>query len=489
MDNEKQVQGAPLDIPEAPIPGPSARPARPARPADAARRANAATPARQQARAGSAGVRPTQAQGRRAPQGNRSGGAKSGVRRAGSQNGKRRPTQEANELPLWLEKVIDWFMELPGRLKQVPGKLLKLVKESWFYRIYFGTVAVALIAIAIGLHWLNGFAADYEAAQPVHVADEVAQMFVSGDYNRIYDLDTSAQALSGGDKAFYVQSLSDVAAGKAVEYMSAFSSNKDELCYNVTLDGSKFASFTLVPSGSTTAHGNTLWQLGTVTTHVALKNEVAPQDPNLAPYRIQVLPEYAVTVDGRALGAADVIRTGIAILPEGFLPSEVTSPTLTEYGFYSEAAEPVIAVTGPDGAALTPREDSDNIWVCGLREDEALKAQYSEAIIRMAQRIAKYTTQDVSRNAALEAVQSGSPAEEIIKKFSNRWAPSHKEESFENMEVSEFYALSDSCITCHVKFDYILTSRRQNDYTYPTEYTFCIVRKGDEGKLYNLVFH
>ena len=118
-----------------------------------------------------------------------------------------------------------------------------------------------------------------------------------------------------------------------------------------------------------------------------------------------------------------------------------------------------------------------------------LTASDSENIMKMARLIAKYTTQDVSRGAALEYVLSGSPAEEKIKKFNNGWAPSHKEERFEDMEVSDFWVLSEDCLVCHVKFTYILTSKRQNDYPYPTDYTFCIRRRNGEGKLYDVVFH
>ena len=34
--------------------------------------------------------------------------------------------------------------------------------SSRFYRIYFAVVAVAVVAIAIGLMWLRGAVADYE---------------------------------------------------------------------------------------------------------------------------------------------------------------------------------------------------------------------------------------------------------------------------------------------------------------------------------------
>ncbi len=475
MEENKNIQQpGPIDIPDAAQP---TRTDSAAKPRPAAAKPKAAAKPGAAAKPRPAGTAPAKK------------GAKKAVKR------KPAPAAQEDDLPVWLQKVVDWAADLPEKLKRLPGKLKTLPGKfrklwgSWFYRVYFPLVALALIAMIIGWRWLDGFAADYESAQPVHVADQVAALFAQGDYDRLYELDAAAQELSGGDRAFYVDSLSQLAAGKSVDCMQAFSSNKDVLNYTVTLDGQKFASFTLVPSGQTTAHNNTLWRLGTVTTHVALESQVTPADPNMAPYRVRALPEYAVTVDGRPLSAEDVTQTGIALLPEDFLPEGVTAPTLTEYGFYSENDVPQIAVAAPDGTALTPVEETPGIWVCGPREDEAMKAQFTEGIVKTAQRIAKYTTQDVSRNAALDNVLSGSPAEETIKKFNNGWAPSHKEERFEDMEVSDFWVLSEDCLVCHVKFTYILTSRRQNNYPYPTDYTFCVLRRNGEGRLYNLLFH
>ena len=480
MQDRQINQAGPVDIPDAEAPSRPAASVTAARP----RSAGAGKPA---AKRPATGAKPASRPGSKRP--------------APGKTAEKKPAKKPvpagdDDLPPWLAKAVDWIADLPGRIRKIPGKLAKLPggfaklwRGSWFYKIYFPVVALALVAMFIGWRWLDGFAADYEASQPVHVADQVAQLFIDGDYNRLYALDASAPDISGGDQAFYVESMNNLTSGRAVDCVSAFSSDKDVLKYNITLDGARFASFTLVPSGQTTAHGNTLWRLGTVESHVMTQTEAAKQDPNQSPCRVRALPEYTVAVDGVQLTAEDVTQTGIAILPDGFLPSGVTAPTLTEYGFFPETEAPQIVVTAPDGTQLTAVEESERIWVCGPREDEALKAQYSENIMKMARLIAKYTTQDVSRGAALEYVLSGSPAEEKIKKFNNSWAPSHKEERFEDMEVSDFWVLSEDCLVCHVKFTYILTSKRQNDYPYPTDYTFCIRRRNGEGKLYDVVFH
>ena len=360
---------------------------------------------------------------------------------------------------------------------------------SRFYRIYFAVVAVALVAIAIGLVWLRGVVQDYEVSQPVHAAAEVARLFESADYDRIYDLDTSAQEMSGGDKALYVDSLNTLAEGKTIAWREAYSDDKDVKKYTVTLDGDKLAGFTLVPSGQTTGHGNTLWKLGQITTYVALEGTEAAGDMTIAPYRVTAPEGYTVFVDGAPLGEANVLETGAAIFPQDFLPASVNAPTMTEYGFFSDSESPALTATDASGAQAEVQPDGDNRWTCPLKQNDSFAQQYGSAIITLAERIAKYTVKDLSRNAVLKNVASDSPAESILKKFSNDWAPPHKTAKVTDAKVSDFYVLSDDCFTCRVEFTFTLRTRRGNDYVYPTAYTFCVIKKKGTGKLYNLTFN
>ena len=111
------------------------------------------------------------------------------------------------------------------------------------------------------------------------------------------------------------------------------------------------------------------------------------------------------------------------------------------------------------------------------------------AIIALAERVAKYTVKDLSRNGIMKDVASESPAETILKKFSNDWAPPHKTATVTDAKVTDFHVLSDDCFTCHVEFTFTLRTRRGNDYVYPTSYTFCVIKQKGVGKLYNLTFN
>ena len=373
--------------------------------------------------------------------------------------------------------------------KKENRKKKKGLLSSRFYRIYFVVVAVALVAIVIGLVWLNGAVADYEVAQPVHAAEEVAALFEEGDWDRIYDLDTSAKDISDGDRGLYVERLTELTDDGDIAWSPAFSSNPDEVKYTVTLEDDKLATFTLVPSGQTTSHGNRLWKLGSITTHVAVEGTEAAGDLSVAPYRVKAPEGYTVTVNGRELTAEDAIATGEAIFQADFLPEGVTAPTMTEYAFFSEEGEPVLSAKDASGKEATVEPDGDSRWVCNLKEDEDFKNQFSSAIVALAERVAKYTVKDLSRNGIMKDVASESPAESILKKFSNDWAPPHKTATVTDAKVTDFHVLSDDCFTCHVEFTFTLRTRRGNDYVYPTSYTFCVVKRKGAGKLYNINFN
>lgn len=359
---------------------------------------------------------------------------------------------------------------------------------SRFYRIYFIAVSVALIAIAIGLIWLHSVVRDYEVAQPVHAARVVAELFEKGDYAGLFAFDTSARDIYEGNEAFYVESLNQLTAGRSIAWRESFSTDPNEKKYTVTLDGDKFASFTLVPSGETTAHGNSLWQLASVTTNVALQGTEEAGDAAAAPYRVTVPADCAVTVNGEALTEKDIVTPAHSFYPEGFLPKSVDGPMMIEYGFFSDEGEPQVAVTDGSGASLAVNRSDDGMsYSCDPPEDAAAREKFTEPILKLAERIAKYTVDDLSRDRI--GIASNSPAETILKKFSNSWAPSHKSTSFLNPQVTEFRVLSDDCLVCHVSFDFVLTSRRENDYTYPTSYTLCVIKRHGKGALYNIIFH
>ena len=388
-------------------------------------------------------------------------------------------------------------------------KKRKSILKSRFYRVYFVVVAVALVAIAIGTVWLRGVLKDYESAQPVYVARDVARMFEERDYKRLYALDTSARQIADGDEAFYLESMADITAGKTVEWSEAFSTDDDVRKYNVTLDGDKFATFTLVPSGEKTARGNRLWKLGEVTTLVT-RQESAPveetpaepepteaveaqpeatPEPEVEMYecRITAPDGYTVSVDDAVLSEANAQVSASALFEDGFLPEGVENPVMNTYVYSSPRKIPTVTVTDATGAPVTAQPDIDKlrVWNCGLTEDAALKEQYGQAAYSLGKSIAKFMSKDGNKRGITKLCLKDSPARAIFDNLANDFATPHTSYDFRNPDVTEFYRLSDTCFTCRVSFDYVLFTK-DGERVFPTAYTFCLVSQGGKGGLYNL---
>ena len=376
-------------------------------------------------------------------------------------------------------------------------KKKKSIWRSTFYRVYFALVALALIAIAIGTVWLQGVLKDYESAQPKYVAQDVARLFENADYDAIYSLDTSAGQFEGGDRALYVDNLRQLTEGRDVAWTAAFSANKDERKYNVTLDGDRFATFTLVPSGETTARGNRLWKLGSVTTLVELQQPEPEPEPEAteAPEvpeqvylcRITVPTGYTVTVDGETLTDQNATATDKPLFEADFLPPGVSNPTMTEYLYDAATQTPQIQVTDESGApaALEVAADRELTWTSPMKSDETYSQQYGKAAVALGRQVAKFMNKDAKKKAIERICAKGSPAEQIFDNLNNTFATPHRGISFKDEAVSDFYVLSPDCFTCRVSFDTILKTEK-GDAVYPTAYTFCVVKDGDEGKLYNI---
>ena len=364
------------------------------------------------------------------------------------------------------------------------------ILHSRFYQVYFILLILCVAGIALGARYLNGVLKDYESAQPRYVAQEAAQLFERGDYETIFDLDSSMRDVPEEDRPYYIGQLESLAAGREVSWTEAYSADEDERRYRVSLDGEKFAEFTLVPSGAQTEHGNRLWTLGTITTFVRIEEpQVAEPEPTPTPVpaitcSITVPSTFTVTVDGRKLDANDVVEADIPIVPDGMLPEGVVAPTMIRYAFLSETGTPEIQMTDWQGRPQTPVEDGAYSWRCDLPQNPELAEQFGENVLEVAQRIARYSAREVSQASVLKYCAKGSPAYENIDNFDSSLGKKPNGSSFENVVVSDFYLYSEDCFSCRVSFDYIPRFGKESK-TYPTAYTLYFIRQGDSGKLYS----
>ena len=353
--------------------------------------------------------------------------------------------------------------------------ILHLLKESWFYRIYFGLLAICAVALVFGLITLNTVMREYEQTRPVHFAQEMLDTLNRRDWTAIHSMDEGAKKLKYETTEQYAQYMNDLTAGKEFTLKSVLSIDENEAKYSLLADGEKFGEMTLAHSGETTKHNFALWQLKSL--------EITAVQSNA--FTITAPSDSTVQVNGLTLGAEDVIESGIPSEAEGNLPDGVTAPTLTKYGVYMFFGEPQeILVTDRNGNVQELTQDDERSWSCGLAYDDSIKEQVESNVITWGRRLAAYTTDDYNKFDLSEACINPSPARTFIRNMENQWAAAHTGYDFQNIQTFDYYVYSNSCFSCRISFDYIVHYSKQ-DKTYPTQYTLYFAKDGGTFKLYN----
>ena len=377
---------------------------------------------------------------------------------------------------------------------------IKRLLQSRFYRIYFGVVILVIALMCVGRVWLGRVLADYESSQPVYVAEDVVGLFEAGDYEKIYTLDASADAICDGDESFYLQSMQKLTDGKTIAWDEAFSPNEDERSYEVTLDGDRFASFSLVHSGETTKYGNPLWELGEVSTLVQLEATPTPTpvptptptptpSPTPVPvHKVQVIvpSDLTVTVDGVKLTNKNAILTTTRLYENILLPKGHKSPAYRKYVYETTNADPVVKATDAKGKKQKLSKTGKYVYGRSIAFNSKLQKKYEEDVVKIAKRVALVTSSDYSVRRILTQCRKNSPAYKMFSEYSNTWGVQHTSTDFKHIKADQFYVVSGKYFTCRVRFDFVLRTVNGRR-SYPTTYNLCFVRSGNGIKLYNLL--
>ena len=353
--------------------------------------------------------------------------------------------------------------------------ILQLIRESWFYRIYFALLAFCTVALVFGLITLHGVMREYEQTRPVHFAEEVLDTLTQRNWAEIREIDEGAKKLRYETADQYAQYMNDLTAGKVFSIKSVLSIDENEPKYSLLLDGSKFGEMILTHSDETTKHNFARWQLKSL--------EITAVQSNA--FTITVPADSTVQVNGQTLGPDDVLESGLPTEANGNLPDGVTAPTLTKYGVYMSFGSPdEIRVTDKNGNAQELTQDDERSWSCGLAYDDSIKDQIESNVVTWGRRLAAFTSDDYSKIDLSNACINPSPARSFIRNMENQWAAAHTGYDFQNIQTYDYYVYSDSCFSCRISFDYII-HYKQGDQTYPTKYTLYFAKDGGTFKLYN----
>lgn len=354
-------------------------------------------------------------------------------------------------------------------------KKAKKRRRSLFYPIYFGLLALAICAFALGLARLWRTLDDYEKALPVHVARAQERMFLERDFEALYAYEDPSR-FPDETKQDYIRYALEQTGGKEITVSEARTGDADLRRYVVKLDGEPFAQYELAPSGQTSAYGSVLWTLASVKTNLVRPSE----------YFVTAPAEARVLVDGEALGEERVLERDLPVARMEYVPANAPKRTCTKYGFSRCFKTPSILVLSPDQVALDLARQPDGGIVAAMNYDDPLKAECEQRVFEIAKLIARYTSDDLDEARMLAHVVKDSPAYKALRAVDTQWFGKHEGYDFADMRSGRYLAAGEDCFVCDVSYRYLIANRDGTVRDYATSYVFCMIREREKWLLYNL---
>ena len=317
-------------------------------------------------------------------------------------------------------------------------------KFPLFYKVYFVVLALAIVAAAVFLWWLNGFLADYEASQPKHVADEVFEKYYkSGDFESLAKKCVDTGSFEGADAvAAYLHGEYD---GKDMTCTTGASKDGTPT-YIVKVGDEKISTFTLRESEKKTSRGWETYEEGDFVLYYGTKSAsvIAPEG-------------YTVSVNGIALADANVTEKDIPGEGDNLLPDGVKGIKYVRYEAKGIINDPAVtAKTAEGGDAEVVFDEAKGEWKAQLKFDSELEKAQTDFVVEAAEAYSKYMSNDAWWGGIKGYFDPESEIYENASTSLTGFVIDHDSVRFDDVKASEFYSYSKDVFSCRVAFTQVL---------------------------------
>ncbi|MBR3928853.1 MAG: hypothetical protein IKJ65_07615 [Clostridia bacterium] len=360
-------------------------------------------------------------------------------------------------------------------------------RKLLFRNIRFSILYLILLAaIGFGFYkvysYIDQSLTAYESAQWRYVAEDMAQMFVDRDFDKLYAYE-DATKLDIETKDDYVHYLNSLTEGTYITYKEVGTREADERKFSVTSNGKSFASFSIKKSGESMDCGLLgvvdLYEFGSVSTDV------------IQPITYQVtLPDYAsLFVNGKAIGSDKIIESGIETFASGHLPDGYPSYTLSTYRFTAALGIPVIEAKDESGNVLVLTETSQDEFTYEFSfMDDELRPIHEKYVTEVAQKMCQFMTQKTSKDSVLRLMKKDSAAAKAINETNAMWLTEAKKHNFRNIRTENYFQYSDEIFSCELYLDYDIVAKNNAETSYPFHIRFFVQKVGNDWKVYDFLY-
>ena len=338
-----------------------------------------------------------------------------------------------------------------------------------FYTLYFMFILVFFVATFFGLQWLQGWLADYQAAQPTTKSQEVFdQLFSHPDWGALYDAAGIEDTPYEGKEQF-VAYMENKVGDSQLTFKETSAGLSGDKKYFVLLGDEKIASFTL--SGQTAAITDIPdWELGGVELFFD-RSET---------FYIQNVDGHTVEVNGVPLDDSHVIQIATTAAAER-LPIGVTGTSTCTQEISDLMAVPTVTIFDKSGKSMEVSYDAETHTFTEQTEANTISDSEREAALNAAKTNCLFMIEKASKADIAKYFDTSSDVYSVIVNLGNLWVQDNNGYRFTKEEVSDYARYSDDLFSAHVVLNLNVTRKdgTTKDFGYDQTLFF---RKQDTGK-------
>ena len=338
-----------------------------------------------------------------------------------------------------------------------------------FYTLYFMFILVFFVATFFGLQWLQGWLADYQAAQPTTKSQEVFdQLFSHPDWGALYDA-AGVEDTPYEGKDQFVAYMENKVGDSQLTFKETSAGLSGDKKYFVLLGDEKIASFTL--SGQTAAITDIPdWELGGVELFFD-RSET---------FYIQNVDGHTVEVNGVPLDDSHVIQIATTAAAER-LPIGVTGTSTCTQEISDLMAVPTVTIFDKSGKSMEVSYDAETHTFTEQTEANTISDSEREAALNAAKTNCLFMIEKASKADIAKYFDTSSDVYSVIVNLGNLWVQDNNGYRFTKEEVSDYARYSDDLFSAHVVLNLNVTRKdgTTKDFGYDQTLFF---RKQDTGK-------
>lgn len=338
----------------------------------------------------------------------------------------------------------------PVEVAEVPEKKEKKGPRMGgviFYTFYFMFILLFFVASFFGLKWLQGWLADYEAAQPTVKCEQVfAELFSDPDWAALYDMAGIEDGLFEGKDA-YVSYMENKVGDTELTYLETSAGLSQDKKYVVQLNDEKVATFTLegeqefitdIPD----------WQLGKVELFLTRDNSV----------RIQKMDGHTAYVNGVALDDSYTIQIA-STSAEDYLPIGLTGVRMCTQEVTGLMAAPTVTVVDAAGNSKEVTYDEATNTYVEMTEANTISDEHRELALEAVKTYCKWMIEEITnRGTVAKYFDSSSDVyKNIVSVAGQLWMQDHNGYKFVNDNVTDYAMYGDSIFSVRVSTSLMVT--------------------------------